>query len=168
MACDEESKGKLRAAEIENWISLKGYEDGPLRTKIIDQILGTIVHESPTEKIQRDVPLLKEIYQCKRTTNETMAMYANKFDSNVAAYIQQYKTRSPSEDQNCALLILRKTRLTADSINSLIFQLTTIFVKKQQKAHQNTCPIQVREDQIEKIIEATNFEDNQTAQTTLS
>lgn len=61
-ACDEAAKSKVRAEETENRLRIKGSEDDPRRTKLIEKILHTIAHESPSEKGQREVRFRNEMH----------------------------------------------------------------------------------------------------------
>lgn len=125
LACDDEAKAKLRAEETEKRMNLKGDVSDPNRSKLLEKILETIAHETASERIQREVALLNDIHQCKREKNEDPGMYANKFEARIAKYVHQKNTRSPSDDQQWALLLLQNADLTADTRNSITFQLTT-------------------------------------------
>lgn len=125
MSCDAEAKAKLRAAETEGLLKLKGDANDPDRKKLITQILNTIAAESASEKIQREVSLLNDIHQCTRQTNETPETYANRFDAKVATYVHQKSDKNSSSDQQWALLLIQNAKLTPDTRNSITFQLTT-------------------------------------------
>lgn len=125
MSCDTDSKAKLRAAETEGVLNLKGQTNDPERIQLISRILDVIAAESASEKIQREVTLLNEIHQCRRQKNETPDTFANRFDGKVAEYVHQSNDKYSSNDQQWALLMLQNANLTPDTRNSITFQLTT-------------------------------------------
>lgn len=124
LACDDEAKAKLRAEETENRLILKGSSDDPNRVALIEKLLTAIAYETPSERIQREVAMLTDIHGCKRDEYEDTESYANKFEALVAKYVHQKNRRSPSDDQQWALLLLQNANLTADTLNSITFQLT--------------------------------------------
>lgn len=77
------------------------------------------------------VNLLRAIHQCKRDENQTVESYANNFQAKLAAFLHQNNSRSSSDDQKWDLLLLQNDNLSADTLNALIFQLTTIDVMLQ-------------------------------------
>lgn len=58
MECDAQSKSKLRTAETEFKLILKGKDEDPYRTRLIKEILGKIESDTQSEKIQRKYPSL--------------------------------------------------------------------------------------------------------------
>lgn len=84
LASDDDAKEQLRTEETQKRLSLKGYRSDSQRLTLIYRIVETIAHETPVEKVPREVNLLKEIHQCKRGGSEQTEAYANRFEEKAA------------------------------------------------------------------------------------
>lgn len=121
LACDDESKAKLRTIDTEKRLLLIGEDTDPVRTELICSIISTIAQETPSEKIQREMNFLNDIHQCKRGANETTESYANKFEAKVAKYVHQKNVRNTTDDQQRALQLLKNGKLSTNTRNSVTF-----------------------------------------------
>lgn len=63
MECDDEAKSKLMAEEREDRIMLRGNDDDPQIFRLIQEFIRAIAHETPSEKIQREVTVISKIHQ---------------------------------------------------------------------------------------------------------
>lgn len=159
MTCNNEAKAKLRAEETEKRLNLRGDEDGPQRFRLIEQIINAIAYEPATENIQREVNMLNDIQQCGRENKEPMEVYTNKFDANLSRYIDQKKTRTPTEDQKWELLLLQNGKLTPDSKKALTFQLTTMAAMRNENVKHSTIPLHI--DELTRMTNALDSDDRQ-------
>lgn len=89
--------------------------------------------------------MLSDIHSCKRDAHEDSETYANKFEARVSKYGHQKNTRSPLDDQQWALLLLQNANLTADTRNSITFQLTTGAAMRKEDTTTNTMQVSLAE-----------------------
>lgn len=112
----------MRAEETEKRLLLKGCTTDPDQTQLIAKVMNTIAHETPSEKIQREVNILNDIHQCKSGSNETTESYANKLE--VEKYVHHTNKITTTDDQKSAMLLIQDANLSPDTLNSVTFPLT--------------------------------------------
>lgn len=95
------------------------------RKILVEKILQTIAHDTAAERIYCGVIFLMAIHQCQKKSQETTEAYANRFEASVARYVHQKNNHIAQEDQRWALLLLQNARLSPDTRNSIMFQLTS-------------------------------------------
>lgn len=116
LACDDKVKEMLRKAETGGDVTLYGTEDDKEHSKLIEK-KATIAKDAPTEKIRREVHLLKDKQRCKRKENETTKAYENRFDVAVAEYVHIANMNSSHKYQQWAILRIQNANLAPDTIN---------------------------------------------------
>lgn len=65
---------------------------------MIKDVIKLITHDTPAEKVQREVDLLNEIKKCKRE-NESVESYDNLFEGKVILYVNQKDILSRRDNQ---------------------------------------------------------------------
>lgn len=124
LAADDDAKEALKQAETEGTLSLEGSEDDENRTELVAKIMSILATESPTEKIQREVELVSDIQSCKRKPSESPDVFATRYKTCVARYVNQSTAANRGDDQQWAVMLLRNAMLTPDTLNAITFQLT--------------------------------------------
>lgn len=123
--CDTLAQDRLLEAEASGKLLLDGSSTDPTRTELVEVILEIIAKDLPTETVQREVSLLRDIHSCIRKSDETPTCYANRFYSLVARYSIQTGDLDKSINRQFAVLMIENARLSNDTRSSLIFKLTT-------------------------------------------
>ena len=142
-ACDDYAQQIIQSAETSASINLKGSKNDPTREALVEQIINIIAKDSTTELMRMEVELLNNIQTCVRRTGESPHMFANRYTGTVARYVNQTSELTELTSRQFAVTMLRNAKLTPDTLNSLMFQLTTKISIKMAGA--KTIQIQIRD-----------------------
>lgn len=161
LAADDDAKETIKQAETEGQFVLKGSDEDPDRTELVEALLTLIATETPTEKVQREVEMLNEIQTCKRRPSETADVFANRYKACIARYVNQTTVSSPGSDKQWAVMLLRNAMLSPDTLNAITFQLTTGASTSSSRDHTmsiDATKVQVAMDAIVTITEADDMD----------
>ena len=149
LSCDTLSQELLNQAEKSGELVLDGQQDDVSRNKMVEKILNTIAKDTPTEKVKREVDLLTEIQSCQRTSDESPSTFAVRFSSAVAAYANQTVELNENTSRQFAVLMLRNANLSPDTLNSLLFQLTTNITRRPR---QHTARVELTKQELDAML----------------
>lgn len=123
--CDEQARNILDEARACGNMILKGNDDeDPLRTKLVEKIIGLISTESVPEKTNRKVALLKDISSCTREDGEIHSLFAARFKSLVAKYAVQIGHIDHNSSCRMALMMIHNERLQPSIQSNMVIQLS--------------------------------------------
>lgn len=124
-ACDVHAQDMLQKAELAGELNLDGSEDDEDRTNLVESIINIIAKESPTDKLRQEVELLTAIHNCERESKESPAEYVVRFNSALARYANQSGSIDQRASRQFATLMIKNAKLSPDTLNSVMFQLST-------------------------------------------
>ena len=122
--CDDYAQQMIQSAEKSGNIIPKGTADDLSRELLVESIIDVIAKQSTTELVRMEVDLLSDIQKCIRKQGESPHNCANRFAGTVARYVNQTTKLTELSSRQFAVTMLRNAKLTPDTLNGLIFQLT--------------------------------------------
>lgn len=84
-----------------------------------------IADDTPTEILQREVELLRDIHPCIQSDRESSSSYSNRFCGVVARYGVQTVELDSVISHQFAVLMIQNTKLSSDTRSSLIVKFMT-------------------------------------------
>lgn len=125
MACDEMAKELLKQKQKGGMLNMDGEKDDENRSKMVEVIIDTIARDTPNEAVVREVDLLSNIQQCQRSGTETVPDFVCRYRSAIAKYVNQTAELNGFADRQFAIIMLRKAKISSNTMNTVVFQLTT-------------------------------------------
>lgn len=117
----------IRKAENSEFLALEGSKNDLVRVKLVEGIIEVIAKESEVDKLRREVELLSEIHSCSRYDSEKPSKYVVRISSALERYINQTGIIDPKVSRQLATLMIQNANLTADTLTSIIFQLSNMY-----------------------------------------
>lgn len=124
-ACDRNAQDMLKQAEVGGKFCIDGHENDPNRTKLVEEVLSVIAKETPTDKLRKEVDLLDTIHKCSRANGQTPSEYVVAFNGALARYVNETGAVDEKTSRQFSTLMIKNACLPADTLNSLMFQLST-------------------------------------------
>lgn len=136
MECDELSKELLSQNESSGALDMEGKAEDETRVKLVDAIIDTIAKDTLNEAVVREVEFLSNIQLFQRGNTETVPTFVNRYKNAIARYVNQTSQLSEFENRQFAIIMLRNTNLSSNTMNTVTFQLTTN-ANKSVETHPN-------------------------------
>lgn len=112
-------------AEAFGTLRLDNEAKDPSRSSLVETVIDIIAKDLPTEIVQREVDLLRNIHLCTQKHDVAPATFANGVSSMVARYSVRIRELDGFNDRQFAVLIIQNANLSNDTRSSLIFMITT-------------------------------------------
>lgn len=110
------SSGELRFSNEDDTPPTPG-----IQKETREKLLSIVQKDSATNVVHRLVPMSKEVYTCKRWTNEPFSTYAERFRRHAQTYFKDcYSSKAVQDMHNFALILLESAKLLSSTFDSII------------------------------------------------